>query len=143
MRRKRQRDAGDPGHGEGSEGGEFHLLRAGQAAAGQALRTGAVIVSAADAIGIVIGVVHADDKRPCHDECEERAAHVAAADAKGCAGARHDGRERISPGMRARALEPILGSGGETAGGMVLGMRGRLGGRHRHYCATAARAGGN
>ena len=119
------------------------MLRAGQAAAGQALRTGAVIVSAADAIGIVIGVVHADDKRPRHDECEERAAYVAAADAKGCAGARNDRRKSVGPGMWARALEPILGSGGETADGMVFGMRGRLRGRHSHHCATGARADGN
>ena len=143
MRREGQRDAGEPGHGEGGKGRELYVLRAGQATAGQALWAGAVVVSAADAIGIIIGVVHADNKSPRDDEGEERAAHVAAVDAKCRAGARHDGRERISPGMWARALEPILGSGGETAGGMVLGMRGRLRGRHSHYCATGVVAGGN
>ena len=143
MRREGERDAGEPGHGEGGKGRELYVLRAGQATAGQALWAGAVVVSAADAIRIVIGVVHADDKSPRHDEGEQRAAHVAAVDAKCRAGARDDGRERVGPGMRARALEPILSSGGVITGGTGPRIRGRLRGRHSHHCATGVVAGGN
>ena len=112
MRCKGQRNAGEPSHGEGGEGREFHLLRAGQATAGQALRTGAVIVGAADAIGIVIGIVHADDKCPRHDEGEERAAEVRAVGSRCGTSTSDDWGEGISPRVRACALEPVFGSCG-------------------------------
>ena len=112
MRRKRQRDAGEPSHREGGEGGEFHLLRAGQATAGQALRTGAVVVGAADAIRVIVGVIDTDDERPRHHEGEKRAAEVRAVGSRCGTSTSDDWGEGISPRVRACALEPVFGSCG-------------------------------
>ena len=112
MRREGERDAGEPGHGEGGKGRELYVLRAGQAAAGQALRAGAVVVSAADAIRVIVGVIDTDDERPRHHEGEKRAAEVRAVGSRCGTSTSDDWGEGISPRVRACALEPVFGSCG-------------------------------
>ena len=92
------------------------MARLRKPAAGQPLRAGAVIIGTADAIGIVVGIVHADNKRPRHDEREHRAADMPAANTEGRARTCDNGCEGVGPRMWASTIDPILGGRGIITG---------------------------
>src|SRR5690606_8606088 len=53
-----QNQPADRGQAEAAEGGVAYVLRCGELGTGQAQRAHAFIIGAADAIGVVVGVVH-------------------------------------------------------------------------------------
>ena len=70
-----------------------------------------VVVGAADAVGVVVGVVDADDQRPRHQKRQHGAAGVGL-QGQGChAGTGDDGGECVGPGVGAGGVPPVAGRG--------------------------------
>ena len=93
------------------------------------------LVGAADAVGVVVGVVDADLEGQCDEQGEDRQGRVGTPEQVGGGGAEDDGGDGGGQGARARAGDP-LGQGGHGWGqrslrksGSSSGPRGRRSGR--------------
>ena len=102
-----QRHTGNTCDAKGAERRILHNLRLHQTRTRQAQRAGAVIVSAADAIGVVVGEVHTHNQRPRDNQREHRTSPDNWRVRRCRSDTDDDRRKRIRPGMGARAFQPI------------------------------------
>ena len=102
------RSAGDRGDREPREGDRQHRARCGLARGGEAGGADALVVGAADAVAVVVGVVHTDLQGDRHDQAAQRDHPVEL-------GARDEGRSRADDdrgdrerqGAQARRADPV------------------------------------
>ena len=96
-----------------SSAGELDVAGRREPLADQAHRADPGLVGAADAVGVVVGVVHPDLQRQGDDEGEDAEGDVRPPDEVGGGGAEDDGGDGGGQGARAGARHP-LGQGGHV-----------------------------
>ena len=108
--RRGQGQARDRGHAEGQERRPLHRSGRCGARPDQPQRTDPVGVGAADAVGVVVGVVDRHLEREGDDEREQRLPPHDGVDVRRDAGAGEHGGDGCGEGARSRAGEPLCGS---------------------------------
>ena len=109
-------EGGEP---EERERHELDVVGVGEVLADEPHRADPVAVGAADAVGVVVGVVHADLEADRHDERQERESEVRLVDGGGGrGGADDDGGDGGGEGARAGAVDPL----GRVAMGVVVSL---------------------
>ena len=107
----RVRSVGQPGDDEAEHRGGQHRARGGQPGADQPDGAGPVVVGAADAVGVVVGVVDTDDQRDRNHKGQSRFPPHLTADPGGGTGACQHGGDGIREGPRSGALYPLRKTG--------------------------------